>query len=87
MRALSLAVLFLLVTASLTACAPPTNKTYIIKDECGPIYGNILHSIKDDGACRIRCRGTCDSHDMQFVSSNFTDKGIECHLCSCTCSS
>lgn len=66
-------------------CSTKEEKTYNLKDECGPINGNILHSIKDESACRIRCRGHCNSLDHEYISSTFIDKGLQCHDCKCTC--
>jgi len=74
----------LCVTLMLTGCQHE-QKVYPIKDECGPIYGSVYHSIKDEAVCRIKCRGTCESLDIEFVSSKFVDNGLRCHDCNCTC--
>ncbi|MFH0978197.1 MAG: hypothetical protein V1837_02735 [Candidatus Woesearchaeota archaeon] len=69
----------------LTSCAA-VQKTYVIKDECGPIQGNIFHSVQDEDSCRIRCRGNCQALEMEYVQDRFIDHGIRCNECNCTCS-
>jgi hypothetical protein len=73
------------IVLAIIACAPPQEVVYNIPDECGPIHGQILHSVKDESTCRIRCRGHCQSLDYEFSASAFQDRGTRCHLCNCTC--
>jgi hypothetical protein len=76
------ACLFLLL---LSACTVTEEVVYEIRDECGPVQGQVLHSIKDVDTCRIRCRGQCQALEHEFVRSHFIDQGVKCHLCNCTC--
>ncbi|MFH1510825.1 MAG: hypothetical protein ABIF10_03975 [Candidatus Woesearchaeota archaeon] len=78
---------FAVVVLFLLLCAGCERRIEVfpVPDKCGPIYGNVFHSIKDNSTCRIVCRSTCESLEKEFVSSLFIDNGLRCHECNCSC--
>ena len=76
---------FLVLGLVLLVACEKEYRTYDVKDECGPIQGQIYHSIPNNDSCRIRCRNHCVSLDHEFASSSFIDRGTRCHDCNCTC--
>jgi len=60
-------------------------RIFEIKDECSLIVGQLIHTIKDESTCEIKCKTNCDAFDMNFQNSEFTEKNEDCHTCKCTC--
>lgn len=60
-------------------------KEYSIADECSIILNNIIHQIKTDGDCRIKCRNECGIRGESFFESNFTEEKSRCSTCICYC--
>lgn len=60
-------------------------KKYLIEDECGVVVGNLIHQIKDEGECKIKCRNECGIRNENFYDSEFIKKTDECHTCTCFC--
>ncbi len=58
---------------------------FSVKDECSLIMGNLVHQIRDDGECRIRCVNECDVRDMDFVKFEYEGKDNDCNSCGCWC--
>jgi len=58
---------------------------YEIKDECGLLFNNILHEIKNSGECKISCINECSIRNKNFYDSNFIEKNNSCHTCNCYC--
>jgi hypothetical protein len=60
-------------------------KAVSVNDECSLIFNNLVHQIKNEGECKIRCRNECSLEKMNFYSVNFTAKSDSCNICSCYC--
>jgi len=56
-----------------------------IKDECGIILGNLVHQVRDEGECRLKCVNECDVREMDFVRFEFEGKVEDCNSCDCWC--
>jgi hypothetical protein len=78
-------ILLMIAATIIIGCGSHQEKTFRLKDECGPVQGNIFHSIPDSDSCRVSCRGNCQSFDMEYKKINFTDNGVKCNFCNCTC--
>ena len=63
--------------------SPP--QQFFVADECSLVMGNIIHPMKNDADCKIRCRGECDVREMEFINHSFSEKVNSCHECSCYC--
>jgi ethanolamine utilization protein EutA (predicted chaperonin) len=58
---------------------------FVIKDECGNVLGNLIHQIRDEGECRIKCVNECDVRGMDFFDFGFALKIDDCNSCECWC--
>jgi hypothetical protein len=58
---------------------------YAINDECSLVMGNIIHQIRDNGDCRIRCVNECGLREKEIVKIEFELKNNSCHVCDCYC--
>jgi len=58
---------------------------FSVKDECGDVMGNLIHQIRDDGECRMKCVNECDVREMEFVSFEFELRSGDCNACACWC--
>jgi hypothetical protein len=58
---------------------------FSIKDECSLMMGNLIHQIRDEGECRIKCVNECDVREMNFVRFEFEGKNNDCSSCDCWC--
>jgi len=56
-----------------------------IKDKCGLILGNLIHEIKGEGDCNIKCINECRLNNMEISSYQFIENETSCHLCNCYC--
>ena len=56
-----------------------------VVDECSLIMGNIIHNMRDEGDCKIKCENNCDFREMDYLNSSFTFKETSCHTCECWC--
>ena len=56
-----------------------------VSDECSLIFNNIVHQIKNDGDCKIRCKNECQLENMNFYNINFTSQSNSCNICGCYC--
>jgi hypothetical protein len=64
---------------------PKTEQLFLVRDECSLVMGNVIHNLRNDGDCHIRCRNECTIRDMDFVRASFTEKNNSCHACDCYC--
>ena len=60
-------------------------KSFDIPDECGIIMGNLIHPIKDEDTCKMKCRAKCSSIDMNLKEIDFTQSINTCNSCKCYC--
>gem|GEM_PF-1368182 len=60
-------------------------EVYLIEDECGLVAGNLIHQIKDEGECKIKCRNECEVRKKEFYNSEFILRENACHVCNCYC--
>lgn len=60
-------------------------RKFNVLDECSLIMGNLVHQIRNDGECKIRCVNECDVRDMEFVDFAFEGKIDDCNYCKCSC--
>jgi hypothetical protein len=58
---------------------------FSIDDECFPIFGSIVHNLKNAGDCKIKCENNCEFRDMEFLNSSFAAENSSCHTCDCYC--
>lgn len=56
-----------------------------IKDDCSLMLNNIIHQIKTDGDCNIRCYNECKILEMKIQESEFIMNDNSCHTCNCYC--
>ncbi len=62
----------------------PKITKFVISDECGPISGSIMHSIKDEDACSNSCHNQYCTKGKEFLKSEFT-LSMPCNTCICYC--
>lgn len=58
---------------------------FVIKDECALILNNLIHQIKTEGECKIKCEHNCDIREKNFHDSEFIEKNDDCNICNCYC--
>lgn len=56
-----------------------------IPDGCSIIAGKLIHTINNDGNCRIMCRAECEVRKMDFSNSSFSERTNGCSICDCSC--
>jgi hypothetical protein len=56
-----------------------------VKDECSLIFNQLLHQIKDEGSCKVKCETECSIRQKSYYSSGFLEKNDSCNLCTCYC--
>ena len=56
-----------------------------IPDECSLIMGNLVHQIRDEDDCSIRCYNECILEEKERKSSEFIYNEGGCHECFCSC--
>lgn len=64
---------------------PSDDVSFNIPDNCGVILGNLLHEIKNEDDCNIRCHNECGLRSLNYNSINFSQGGESCHSCECFC--
>jgi hypothetical protein len=62
----------------------PKVTVFEIKDECGPISGSIMHSIKDEDSCTNACRNQYCTKGKQVLKAKF-ELSLPCNTCMCYC--
>ncbi len=60
-------------------------KSIEIKDKCGSVYGNVLHSVADQDNCESRCIIQCVELGYKKSEFTFTSGGEGCNSCACIC--
>lgn len=55
------------------------------KDLCSIIAGNIIHTVSDEGECKLQCRAECETRNLEFQKSNFQLIENDCNICTCYC--
>ena len=75
----------LLIVILLLIFSPREEKSYDIKDRCGPMVNFISHSVEHDSACKIQCSSKCDTVDMKYSKHEFTGRQVGCNSCTCYC--
>lgn len=74
---------------------------FSIEDECFPIFDQMVHNLKNEGDCKIKCENNCEFRDMEFLNSSFVPFNSSalnlsaenqnlsfedfCHTCDCYC--
>jgi hypothetical protein len=58
---------------------------FSIDDECSIIYGSLIHNIRDEGDCKIKCANNCEIRELGFYDSEFISQNNSCHTCDCYC--
>lgn len=64
------------------------NKTerFVINDECSVFMDNIIHQIKDDADCNIKCRAECLVRKKEPINHTFKSNfSGPCFSCECYC--
>lgn len=64
---------------------PGAEERFVLQDECNLVMGNLIHQIRTDGDCIIRCRNECELREMDFVRMEFVPQNNSCHDCDCYC--
>jgi hypothetical protein len=57
---------------------------YII-DKCAIVMGNLIHQVRDEGECRVKCINECGLLDLDFEHVDFLRKDNDCNDCNCFC--
>ena len=60
-------------------------KVYSIKDSCSLIAGKIIHPIKNEDLCVIKCKDECELNKMEFNKVDFISRESNCNICNCYC--
>lgn len=60
-------------------------ENFVVRDECSLVMGNLIHQIRDDGECRIKCTNDCSVREMDFVNFSFEGRNDDCNACNCWC--
>ncbi len=60
-------------------------RMFVVNDECSLVMGNLIHQIRDEGECRIKCVNECDVREMDFVRFIYESKNDGCNSCECWC--
>ena len=79
-----IAVLAILIAAILVLM-PGKEKSFEIKDRCGPIMNLISHTIQDESVCKTRCKSQCETMELRYNRIEFQEREIGCHSCTCFC--
>ena len=58
---------------------------FSVDDECAIIMGNLIHNVRDDGDCKIKCMNNCEIRELDFHDSDFIFQNTSCHTCDCYC--
>jgi hypothetical protein len=72
------------VAAYLYFLFQPEITRFEIKDECGPISGTIMHSIKDTDSCSNACHNQYCTKGKQVLRTEF-NATLPCNTCICYC--
>lgn len=56
-----------------------------LNDECSLIMGNLVHQIRDEDDCNIRCNNQCNLLGLNYKSIEFTKNQNSCNVCNCYC--
>ena len=60
-------------------------KSFTIQDKCGQFVNLLSHTIPDENACELRCKGQCKVTDNKFKKIEFEKKEKRCNVCTCFC--
>jgi hypothetical protein len=60
-------------------------KLLTIEDKCSLIMNNLLHEIKNEDDCKIRCNNQCNLENMRTLKSEFITPNNSCYACKCYC--
>ena len=58
---------------------------FTVDDECSIIMGNLIHNVRDEGDCKIKCMNNCEIRELDFYDSEFILENSSCHTCDCFC--
>ncbi|MBW2975367.1 hypothetical protein KY366_06630, partial [Candidatus Woesearchaeota archaeon] len=75
----------ILLIITIILLIPSKERSFEIKDRCGPIMNLISHTIKDEAVCKTRCRSQCETIDLKYSRVEFQSMEIGCHSCTCFC--
>ncbi|MCK5282031.1 MAG: hypothetical protein KAK00_01350 [Nanoarchaeota archaeon] len=75
----------LVILVILVLIIPGKEKSFEIKDRCGPIMNLISHTIADEPRCQTQCKAKCKTLDLEFSRIEFEKKEAGCHTCICFC--
>ena len=85
------AIIFLtLIVAALiileTDVLEKKERVYIeVNDECSLMLNRIIHQIKTDAGCKMKCINECNLRELEYSESKFIEKQDSCHECKCYC--
>jgi len=77
---------FLLIVQSGTFEKKSEPEYFSLQDECQAVMGNLMHSINNEGECKLRCINHCDIREMNFEGFEFIEETTACSHCGCSCS-
>jgi hypothetical protein len=64
----------------------PKLTQYTITDDCGPIGGQVSHTVGNTDTCSNKCTAHCLSLKKEYHDSSFEAReGPICNLCVCNC--
>ncbi len=62
-----------------------SSELIVIKDNCGVVMDNLIHEIKSEDVCRIRCINECVLLEKSIDRVEFIENESSCYKCNCYC--
>ena len=75
----------IIISVFLVRAIRQEKKELSIEDRCGPFMGSIVHTIKDENICEMRCISQCDVSGYKLKKFKFDSGGVGCNSCTCIC--
>ena len=64
---------------------PKETRNFDIEDKCGNFGVGIVHTVENEGVCKMRCRAKCGSIDFEYKKIVFESFINKCNTCKCYC--
>ena len=78
-------VILVIFIVALVLVIPGKEKSFEIKDRCGPIMNLISHTIQDESVCKTRCKSQCGTMELAYSRIDFKKYEVGCNSCTCFC--
>ena len=73
------------ISSAMVSVLPGGKTTFEVADDCGIMFGRVLHSIKNEETCAQKCRVKCQVEQLDYESSSFALDINACNKCTCVC--